>query len=186
MRGARPTRPAKRSTVSAWPAALPATSTCAENASRNAPQPANASTAAKPTTCRMPSPLLVSLGQHRGEGPDQPRADALAAQPPQPQRQRGRAPHPGLELHRVERRCEMGEARARVPPKGEPRLVALDEDHLQSRSGAECTQLGHEDQALRVVREWPETIAQFLTHRLNLAPRLSPLHPPVQIQDSCP
>src|SRR2546427_7801827 len=33
---------------------------------------------------------------------------------------------------------------------------------------SECAELGYEEQALRVVGKRPETIAQFLAHRLNL------------------
>ena len=47
----------------------------------------------------------------------------------------------------------------RVPPKRKPRLVAFDEDQLQSRLGAERAELGHEKQAQRVVRERAEPVA---------------------------
>src|SRR3989442_10894417 len=179
---ARPARSASRVTARVCPAAVPATWGCAENASRSALHPAEASTTATRPHRRMPSPLGVRVLQDRCEGTYQPGADGLAAQPAESQGQRHRPPYLRLELHRVERHRQASETRLRLSPKREPRLVALDEDRLQSPLGAERAELGHEEQALRFVAETPEAVAQLLAHRLNLARLLSPRPTPVQIE----
>src|SRR2546428_1991555 len=144
---ARPARSANRVTVSVCPAAVPATWGCAENASRSALHPAKASITTTRPHRRMPSPLGVRVLQDRCEGTYQPGADGLPAQPAESQGQRHRPPYLRLELHRVERHRQAGEAWLRFSPKREPRLVALDEDHLQSRLGAKRAELGHEDRS---------------------------------------
>jgi hypothetical protein len=70
----------------------------------------------------------------------------------------------------------------RVPPKRDARLIALDEDRLQSRPGAERAELGDEEQALRFVGKRPEPITELLAHGLNLASLLGPRQPPIQIE----
>ena len=70
-----------------------------------------------------------------------------------------RPPHLGLELHRIERRRQAGQAGVGVPPKREPRLVAPDQDRFQSHPGAERAEFGHEEESLRVVGQRPEAIA---------------------------
>src|SRR3989442_3059489 len=179
---ARPARSASRVTVRVCPPPVPATWGCAENAPGSALRPAGASTTATRPHRRMPSPLGVRVLQDRCEGTYQPGADGLAAQPAESQGQRHRPPYLRLELHRVERHRQASETRLRLSPKREPRLVALDEDRLQSPLGAERAELGHEEQALRFVGERPEAVAQLLAHRLNIAQLLGPRQTPVQIE----
>src|SRR5207253_2092974 len=126
--------------------------------------------------------LRVSVRENRGESADEPRPDRLSAEPAESQRERRRPPDLGLELHRIERRRQAGQPRARVPGEREPSLVALHQDHFQSDTGAEGAELGDEEQALRVIGKRSEPIPQFLAHRLNLARRLGPRQPPVQLE----
>src|SRR2546422_5250685 len=56
--------------------------------------------------------------------------------------------------------------------------------HFQSDTGAEGAELGDEEQALRVIGKRSEPIPQFFAHRLNLARRLDPRQPPVQLERS--
>ncbi len=96
--------------------------------------------------------------------------------------QRHGPPHVGLELHRVQRRREVGQARLGIPPKREPRLVALDQDRLQSRPGAERAEFRHEEQPLHGLGAWPEALAQFLAQGSNLAWPHRARQPPIHVE----
>src|SRR2546428_1757240 len=125
---------------------------------------------------------MLRTRETRGESPQAPRPDGLSAQAAESQGERRRPPDLGLELHRVERRCQAGQPRARLPREVESRLVAFHEDHLQSCTGTERAELGYEEQPLRIGGERPQPIAQLLPHHPNLPRRTSAPPPPVPLQ----
>src|SRR5207245_10750506 len=102
--------------------------------------------------------LCAKVLEDSGEGPRQARADRLATQPAQPEREGNGATHLGFELHRVECRRQAGEPYAGVAPEGEPRLIAADEDRFQPRPRAERAETGDEEQPLRWLRAGREPL----------------------------
>src|SRR5258707_1333430 len=63
--------------------------------------------------------------QNGRERPDQAGADRLSAEPAEPEGERHRAPHVGLELDRLEGHLQARQTGRRVTPECEPRFVTL-------------------------------------------------------------